>query len=401
MLLGTRIAAAYEVEILEQNGDPANRIDIAILGDGYRTYDQQKMTDDAAALVSALWSETPFMQYRDFFNINLVHVVSNEDGADYGMYGPTVERDTALGAYFFCYDIEHLLCVLNSTTISVAAEHVSDFDVLVVMVNDTKYGGSGGMVSVFSVHANATEIMGHEFAHTFAGLADEYDAPQPDFPECSGDCPEPNASLHSTYDDIKWNPWIAPKTPLPTPETADYGDTVGAFEGCRYQVAGVFRPWLSCKMNVLGQPFCPVCAEAMVLGFYDRISPIDSYAPPIEEVIHIMEDESVTLTVAGPIPEPDTLRVSWQVDGEVVEDNSFTFVADGATLGSGEFEITALMEDTTPLVRNDPEALLQSSVTWAIRVGGPTVSGCGCAHVGQRDSDSGLSLLLSLLWTIL
>ena len=40
-------------------------------------------------------------------------------------------------------------------------------DFLVVLVNDTEYGGSGGSVLVASLNAQSIELVLHEAGHTF------------------------------------------------------------------------------------------------------------------------------------------------------------------------------------------------------------------------------------------
>ncbi len=61
---------------------------------------------------------SPLKQYAQFFNVKLLHVISNENGADNGSYGAT--RDTALGAYFNCDGIDRLLCI-DDGKVAVAA----------------------------------------------------------------------------------------------------------------------------------------------------------------------------------------------------------------------------------------------------------------------------------------
>ena len=45
---------------------------------------------------------------------------------------------------------------------------------MLVVVNSTIYGGSGGGVGTYSLANGATEIGIHEMGHTAFGLADEY-----------------------------------------------------------------------------------------------------------------------------------------------------------------------------------------------------------------------------------
>ena len=55
---------------------------------------------------------------------------------------------------------------------NVTLDEYPNVDELVMLVNDPRYGGSGGSVAVAS--ASAPEIALHELGHSFAGLADEY-----------------------------------------------------------------------------------------------------------------------------------------------------------------------------------------------------------------------------------
>ena len=66
-----------------------------------------------------------------------------------------------------------------------AAANVPDWDKILVLVNDSEYGGSGGTLGVGTTHSAAVQIMQHEFGHSFTKLADEYETAYPGFPACS------------------------------------------------------------------------------------------------------------------------------------------------------------------------------------------------------------------------
>ncbi|WP_349361712.1 hypothetical protein [Paenarthrobacter sp. PH39-S1] len=54
----------------------------------------------------------------------------------------------------------------NSTTaLTAAAAQVPEFSVVLVMVNSTAYGGSGGSVGTYSLASGATETALHEMGH--------------------------------------------------------------------------------------------------------------------------------------------------------------------------------------------------------------------------------------------
>src|SRR2546428_228697 len=56
-----------------------------------------------------------------------------------------------------------------------------EHDLVILVVNDTQFGGSGGGTLITSVAFSAAEIIVHESGHTLAGLADEYSDPYPGF----------------------------------------------------------------------------------------------------------------------------------------------------------------------------------------------------------------------------
>ena len=43
---------------------------------------------------------------------------------------------------------------------------------------------------------------------------------------------------------------------------------VWAYEGGYYRSLGVFRPFPRCMVNELGDPYCPVCCEAMAKALH-------------------------------------------------------------------------------------------------------------------------------------
>lgn len=375
-------ASALDVEVLQDRGDSQNRIDIAILGDGYRLEDQGKLTDDAVSFLKDFWAESPFSKYRAFFNVKLIHVISNENGADNGSYGDL--RDTALGAYYGCFGVDRLICLGNASAMwQILGENVPEYDDVFVLVNDPKYGGAGGPYSVLSTHDQAPQIACHEYGHSLGLLADEYSDPYPGYPGCDDECPEPNVTTNVNRATIKWRPWVLSSTPLPTPDEAAYDSVVGAFEGARYQSSGVYRPVRTCMMRRLGYDFCPVCAEALVRAVYDRTAVIDRVSPPGDVQLEL--GESIELIVETPLPSPDTMELTWTVDDESSQGGrKKTVSASGLGLGSHEVRVRVL--DETGLVRSDPEGRLAAIHTWNIEV---VPAGSGTDDDTAPDTDTG------------
>ncbi len=49
-----------------------------------------------------------------------------------------------------------------------------EYNFAIVIVNDPKYGGSGGPVCASSSNEDSFEVLAHEIGHSMAHLADEY-----------------------------------------------------------------------------------------------------------------------------------------------------------------------------------------------------------------------------------
>jgi hypothetical protein len=63
------------------------------------------------------------------------------------------------------------------------------------------------------------------------------------------------------------------ETPIPTLESKDSKDKVGAFEGGGYVQKGIYRPMLNCTMRALNAAgFCVVCKKAIeeMIEFYSE-----------------------------------------------------------------------------------------------------------------------------------
>jgi hypothetical protein len=135
-------AAAFPVTPVQQAGPVAQRFNVAILGDGYRAADQAKLTNDAKTLVNALFDGIPYQPYRLLFNFKVIQSVSQDQGAKGGSAGGT--PNTLFGANYDCQGVSQLICVDDTAVLTAAANDMPEFDLAVVVVNDSKYGGSGG-----------------------------------------------------------------------------------------------------------------------------------------------------------------------------------------------------------------------------------------------------------------
>jgi hypothetical protein len=404
------------------SGNASNRVDLVVLGDGYTAAEQAKFNADAANAIAAFFGITPYAEYANFVNTYAVFTPSPQSGADHPPYNaacgqthsPSCCADgdalsdpnagtfvtTALDATFCSYNI-HRLLVVDEPKAFAAAAAVPDWDVVLVVVNDDTYGGSGGILGVFSTNGSAIEIARHEYGHTFSLLADEYTTPYPGFPPCDdvggGPPCEPNVTNQTVRAAIKWAPWIAGSTPVPTPDTNPYANVVGSFAGARYLSSGMYRPRHTCLMQALGVPFCEVCRQEYVLRLYeggwgapaggiDTIEPGSEYPPPGDVAVHFPDFVGITVQLLQPTGGPP-IGVSWSVDGvtapgETQPRFSFTPTAQGT------YQIVLTTHDPTPFVAPGVAGgALARTRTWSVTFD-PSVSTSTSSSTSTTTSTS-------------
>src|SRR6478672_3929771 len=104
-----QLASAEPTETIINNGDAANRVDITIMGDGYTAAEMQKYRNDVQSLMTRFFNSEPFREYRNFFNVHRIDVVSSQSGADHPERSSFV--NTALDATYNCQGTQRLICV--------------------------------------------------------------------------------------------------------------------------------------------------------------------------------------------------------------------------------------------------------------------------------------------------
>lgn len=368
LLLAGAVRGQSLVTITE-TGPRTARLNLVMLSEGYTASElaANKFKNDATTISNALLTTEPFKSYRPFFNVYGIAVASAESGADQGAAGGS--RNTYFNATFNSYGIDRLLTIDStgySRATSLLNALVPERDIVLVIVNDSKYGGSGGSIAVTSTNPSAPEIAIHEIGHSFAGLGDEYDY--------DGSVPseDPNTTQETRRSFIKWNHWINAGTPIPTAETSAYGNgLVGLFEGAAYNPTGWYRPTLTSKMNELGEPFYAVNEEAIVLSIYGRVSPLTSSSPASSTIAVSQPDQSLVFTVDGPsvAATAPAITVQWKLDGVVVAGQTGrTLTLLSNTVGNGTHSLVADVSDPTPKVRKDTANLLKDSRSWTLNL---------------------------------
>jgi len=79
----TTIAQTFPTQAIFNNGDDSKRINLVILPDGYQSSELNDFVTDATAFTNAMFSQSPFLEYKNYFNVYVILVPSQESGADH------------------------------------------------------------------------------------------------------------------------------------------------------------------------------------------------------------------------------------------------------------------------------------------------------------------------------
>jgi hypothetical protein len=302
---------------LQKMGDPAGKVDLLVLGDGYTAAERKKFEGDARRFMETLFAASPFKEHRKDFNVWGLCPAAEESGVSRPSSG--IYRRSPLGATYDTFDSErYVLTTENRTMRDVAS--FAPYEFVEILVNGKTYGG-GGIFNQYATvaidNAWAGYVGVHEFGHHFAGLADEYYTSDVSYlsQEKRTEPWEPNATALLDPATLKWKDLVEAGTPLPTPwnkeqfesfeaviqkqrrdlraagkpesemeelfrkerekeeamfQAEKYPGKVGAFEGANYEAKGYYRPEVDCIMFTRYQHFCAVCRRAIerVIGMY-------------------------------------------------------------------------------------------------------------------------------------
>ena len=303
---------------VERHGEPATKVDLLLLGDGYTAADCiGAFRTHARRATDALFALEPFRSRRNDFNVWGICPPSPQSGIASPSRG--LFRRTPIGASYDAFGSErYILTFENRAWRDIAAW--APYEYVTILTNGDAYGG-GGLYNVFSTAAGGNDFAGylfvHEFAHHFAGLADEYYT-SPVAYEPPSRIVEPwpaNVTAMTDPARLKWRDLLTPGVPVPTPwpkeqfetmakefqsrrarirsekrpesemtrlfreqqeaemkllASAEHAGKVGVFQGANYDARAFYRPAIDCIMFTRNEvPFCPVCQRALS-GVIDR-----------------------------------------------------------------------------------------------------------------------------------
>ncbi|MDR1990000.1 MAG: IgA Peptidase M64 [Acidobacteriaceae bacterium] len=296
---------------IHRAGDPSEKLDLLILGDGYTAAERSKFERDARRLTDVLFQTSPFKERKADINVWGLVPVASQSGISRPSQG--IFRHSPLGTSYDTFDSERYILTFDNRAFRDIAAN-APYDLVEILTNSDTYGG-GGIFNLFSTAAAgnlwAPYLFIHEFGHHIAGLADEYYTSQVAYlPATTRVEPwEPNVTALADPAALKWNDLVTPGTQIPTPWPKEEFETytrdvqarrqqvreenrpeaemnalfreemgrdtslldasalagrVGAFEGANYEARGYFRPQADCIMFTRDAvPFCAVCQKAI------------------------------------------------------------------------------------------------------------------------------------------
>ncbi|PWT92036.1 MAG: peptidase M64 [Acidobacteria bacterium] len=295
---------------VQKMGDPAHKVDLLILGDGYTLQERDKFEKDARHLSEILFKVTPFKEHKNDFNVWALCPPAAESGIS--RPSQHIYHRNPLGTTYDTFASERYVLTVDNRAFRDVASY-APYEFVEILVNHRTYGGGG----IFNLYATAAAgsswieyLFVHEFGHHFAGLSDEYFSSGVEGQNIERIEPwEPNVTVLLDPAHLKWKDLVDPGTPIPTPwakeafekhqaeyqkkraeiraqnkpeevmeqlfleakqfetkllSSDQYSGKVGAFEGANYSPKGFYRPSEDCIMFARDEvPFCRVCQSAI------------------------------------------------------------------------------------------------------------------------------------------
>ncbi len=365
-------ATSPELFDLVSNGPRSTRINVVLLAEGYREGERGKFQQDGLRVITALLAAEPLRSYARFYNAYGLFVASEESGSDHPSSG--ILRNTYFNSTYESYGITRLLTIPPNDSnrryadgegkvVALLREHVPDYDMAAIVVNDPQYGGSGGSILVVSTDPLSGQIAVHEQGHSFARLGDEYSDPFPGYP----DVEEPNTTRETRREFLKWRSWVESSTPVPTPSESVFARKVGLFLGAHYHANDWYRPKLNCKMRSLSAPFCEVCSETIDLAIHRVLGTVDRLEPATNLPVSVSVFGSARFRIHPVLPTNGTASVAWRLDGvPLASQLPLELELAGSTLSRSAQRLSATFRLESPWVRTDSSAVLSGEVSWTL-----------------------------------
>jgi hypothetical protein len=342
------------------------------LGDGYQEDDLCDYASHVENVISGFFAESPFDEYKSFFNVHRVDVISTDEGVRYGYVAgcdDTFVPDTALKMQFCTpwqppqgeeITLEHLLSIGDKDAATAAANRAPDNDSVICLANSSKYGGGGytgeNIMTASARNQWRVQFVLHEFGHSFGNLGDEY------FDEGSGTYTDTEEELKnnlSTYNatemefhETKWYRWLGAQT---VPSVHGPIDT---YVGGYHYEYGVYRPTDWSKMRAFVDdydrpcPFHQVNAEQFIFKIYEEVEVVDNATPdPPAGTYYAIGTQFFVEPLQ---PATHSLDVTWYIVGDPEPVGTGPdFDSSTLDLPTGEYTLQVEVVDNTDMIRDE------------------------------------------------
>ena len=157
---------------IQESGEPSDKVDLLILGDGYTAAERAKFESDARRFTTILFSTQPFKDHQQDFNVWGLCPPSQESGISRPSSG--IQHRNPLGTTYDTFDTERYILTTDNHALRDVAAY-APYEFIEILVNGKTYGG-GGIFNLYATVATDSQwapyVFVHEFGHHFAGLAD-------------------------------------------------------------------------------------------------------------------------------------------------------------------------------------------------------------------------------------
>lgn len=379
-------AQIFEVETIKNFENDEKRINLVILSEGYQASELAQFRTDAINFTNKMFTQSPFKEYTNYFNVHIVKVPSNESGADHPgtatdvtePASPILDVDTYFNATYDSFGNHRRLYYeldgfsANNTQakiMNVLAANFPMYDQALILVNSLEYGGSGGLFPMIYKGDWGTEVFMHELGHSLFNLKDEY------YPGDILAAEAINMTQENNPNDVRWKNWVGNNGVDIYPYTCVTGDCTDWY-----------KPHKNCIMESIDKPFCSVCKEGMVEKIHSLVSPIDSYIPVSNTINNPTFPLGFQVDLIHPIP--NTLESTWTLNA--VE---FAVNVDEISLLETDFNIgtntlTMAVTDATTLLKIDNhDSFHVYTIIWTI-----DNSSLGINNITSEINDFNISL---------
>ena len=379
-------------------GNETPRINIVVVGDGYRIEQLDDEYDDHLDQLNNMWSARggrrgvrdvtqPFRHYLEYFNVHRIHVASNESGVDDP--ANNTEVDTALDGSLVCANRDEGPCHVDFAKVDAAFTNALSGSgitphIRIVALNTTEPVGAvvqtpdGPLVIYGAGHGQPNQgFLARELA--LSQLAIMFGAGTETTGGGSYLGGEPSAvNLTSTSTSTKWARWFG----YEVPNVDDLIGAVSVIEGGGGFDNGLYRPTDVSKLNnpdpVTTLGFNAVVRELIILKIYELLPILVDFSPSNEGIVDNPSVLDITPLSFGLVPDPGDaptssrpLAIEWRINGMLVAEQngsrlSFEGIAASMGLSAGNHSVEARIQDATPWVRDPTRPNMSASVRWDV-----------------------------------